>query len=235
MGKKSESHEVDAEAEAEAQAPTEAQAEEELDLFEKEQFELVLDPAVVGQPESNQKSVDDEEGAIEDVYNKDWNGGRKRDANLGGGNGMSDSVLDVDEDDLKIVEEEELEEEVVPDDFIPLWKPSEPGESLVGTVVTKFDSVYGLALAVKTRSGSVYQTPAHQSLIKRIEKIQPGDTIRILYEGKVRTAKGFIAASYRVFRADRKQKRIEDAKAEAEAEAEALSQAEVPGENARDV
>jgi len=232
MGKKSESHEV---------VEAEAEAEEELELLEKEQCELVLDPAVAGQPESNQKLADNEEGAIEDVYNKDWNGGRKGDANLGGGNGMSDSLfdadadVDVDEDDLKIVEEEELEEEVVPDDFIPLWKPSEPGESLVGTVVTKFDSVYGLALAVKTRSGSVYQTPAHQSLIKRIEKIQPGDTIRILYEGKVRTAKGFIAASYRVFRADRKQKRIEDAKAEAEAEAEALSQAEVPGENARDV
>ena len=223
MGKKSESHEVvDAEAEAEA--------EEELDLFEKEQFELVLDPAVAGQPESNQKSVDDEEGAIEDVYNKDWNGGRKGDANLGGGNGMSDSVLDVDEDDLKIVEEEELEEEVVPDDFIPLWKPSEPGESLVGVVISKFDSVYGPALSVKTRSGALYQTPAHQSLIKRIEKIQPGDTIRILYEGKVRTSKGFIAASYRVFRADRKQKQIGDA----EAEAEAQSQAEAPGENARD-
>ena len=170
--------------------------------------------------------VEEDKAAEEEfgMFDGDWNGGSKGDANLGGGNGVSDSVLDVDEDDLKIVEEEELEEleeEVVPDDFIPLWKPSEPGESLVGIVISKFESVYGPALSVKTRSGALYQTPAHQSLIKRIEKIQPGDTIRILYEGKVRTSKGFIAASYRVFRADRKQKQIGDAEAEAQSQAEA--------------
>ncbi len=107
------------------------------------------------------------------------------------------------------VELGEEEEEIHPDDFAPLWKPSEPGESLTGTVLAKFDSLYGLALKIKTEGGAEYQTPAHQSLIKRIAKVAPGDFIRIVYQGRVRTAKGMLAASYRVFRADKKKKKIE--------------------------
>jgi len=209
MGKKSESFELEetAEAQTEEQIRQEQEQEQEFDLLDR---------------------LDQDEGRGQ--ASEDWNGGLIADANSGGGNGMSNVVLD----EVEFDEEEELEEEVVPDDFIPLWKPSEPGESLVGIVTSKFESVYGPALSVKTRSGALYQTPAHQSLIKRIEKIQPGDTIRILYEGKVRTSKGFIAASYRVFRADRKQKKIEGAGTQAEAEAEALSQAEASGGNARE-
>jgi len=122
-------------------------------------------------------------------------------------NGTANSVVIGEAEEVEL-EPGEDEEEIYPDDFAPLWKPAEPGESLTGTVLAKFDSLYGLALKIKTEDGAEYQTPAHQSLIKRIAKVEPGDFIRIVYQGRVRTSKGMLAASYRVFRADKKQKKI---------------------------
>lgn len=96
-------------------------------------------------------------------------------------------------------ESEEEFEEVVPD-LQNIWLPTEKGDSLVGEAVEISEGQYGIYAIIKMEDGETIQTPAHKILQSRIDKIEVGDFIRIVYEGVTKTQSGRKVNDYRLLK-----------------------------------
>ena len=65
-----------------------------------------------------------------------------------------------------------------------IWKPTVPGEELIGTVVGKrTDGKFGLQVVMMTKEKKKIQTPSHLSLQVRLADIEIGEVIKIAYNG----------------------------------------------------
>jgi len=60
------------------------------------------------------------------------------------------------------------------------WNPTE-GEELIGEVMELIQGNYGLQIAVKKADGSVVTTPSHKVLQAKLNKIEKGNKVKIVY------------------------------------------------------
>lgn len=92
-----------------------------------------------------------------------------------------------------------FDEEVLPDLF-NIWLPKVEGETLIGEVVEVGEMQFGITAQVKKPDGEIVQTPAHKILQSRIEKVTPGDHIKIVYLGMTKTQGGRDVNNYQLFK-----------------------------------
>lgn len=94
--------------------------------------------------------------------------------------------------------------EEVTSDFANIWMPQESGDTLRGTVKKISEGIYGIYAQIEELgSGENVQTPAHKILQTRIEKLNPGDFVKIVYKGETKTQGGRNVNDYQVFRRKR--------------------------------
>ena len=66
-----------------------------------------------------------------------------------------------------------------------IWLPSIPNEKIIGVVVSIRSGDYGNQYLLENKSvGLRTWTPSHKVLQYRMEKVQVGDTIKIVYVGQ---------------------------------------------------
>lgn len=71
-----------------------------------------------------------------------------------------------------------------------IWKPKVPGEELVGRVIKKTQGDYGVQVTVKTGDKKEVITPSHRSLQVRLNNIDTGDDVRIVFNGQGEAKEG---------------------------------------------
>jgi len=120
---------------------------------------------------------------------------------------------------LRFDEEEAEQHEVMPaedeeevgGEFADYWHPEIKHDELKGVVMAIGESEFGIYCDIETEDGLTFRTPAHKILQNRLQKLQEGDYVRIVYEGRIRTKSGRWAENYRVFRRklpDEKQQKL---------------------------
>lgn len=63
------------------------------------------------------------------------------------------------------------------------WQPK-PGETIEGKITSVDEGTYGKQYTIKTDDGEEKTTPSHKVLQNRLDTLQKGDKIKIVYEGE---------------------------------------------------
>jgi len=124
---------------------------------------------------------------------------------------MATQKFDNEEEQPEIAPSEDEEE--VGGEFVDFWHPETKHDELRGVVISIGESEFGIYADIETEEGLTFRTPAHKILQNRLEKLQEGDFVRIVYEGRIRTKSGRWAENYRVFRRkvpDEKQQKLDE-------------------------
>lgn len=64
-----------------------------------------------------------------------------------------------------------------------LWLPTAKGDTIEGNVQEKKMGQYGDQWIIKQRNGEILATPSHKVLQSRMQNINKGDQIKIVFEG----------------------------------------------------
>lgn len=74
----------------------------------------------------------------------------------------------------------EDEEKIEPAGF---WQPTEEEDQIEGEVIDIVEGIYGSHYKIKTAKEEI-MTPAHKVLLNRLQTVQKGQKVRIVYTGE---------------------------------------------------
>lgn len=69
------------------------------------------------------------------------------------------------------------------------WKPEKKGDVLEGVLDSSYTGQFGKTFLVATKNGKKIGTPSHAVLQNVLERVLPGDRVRITYLGEVAAKK----------------------------------------------
>lgn len=65
-----------------------------------------------------------------------------------------------------------------------IWLPTQPNETLIGTVTEITEGMYGNQHTIKKDDGNIVKTPSHKVLQNRLADCAVGDVVKLVFIGE---------------------------------------------------